>query len=165
MRKWLTGLILAALSLLFRVGAPAQATDSAPEAVRVTVSLNADGSRTVYEFDTPHHKATATTTAKTGKRVGKIQYGLDEAGRFTSGEVYGPDDRLRFKTLYKYEASGKLTQEIQLGTDDSVQHKIVYAYGTNGKQMGYAVYDAVGKLIRRTGAAPPTATPTPKHGR
>ena len=45
-----------------------------------------------------HHRATATTTGKDGKLVGKIRYTLDEAGRFASGEVYGPDDQLRFKT-------------------------------------------------------------------
>src|SRR6266404_9510936 len=98
------------------------------EAIRVTVSMNADGTRTVYEFDSPHHRATATTTGKDGKTVGKIRYVLDEAGRFASGEIYGPDDQLRFKALYKYDTAGKLTQETQLGPDDAVRNKIFYAY-------------------------------------
>lgn len=128
----------------------AQLATATPDAVRVTVAMNADGTRTTYEFDSPHHRAIATTTTKEGKMVGRIRYALDDAGRFASGEVYGPDEQLRFKTLYKYDSAGKLTQEIQLGTDDSVRNKIVYAYDKNGRQIGYTVYDAAGKLLRQT---------------
>ena len=142
----------------------AQLAPESPPPVRVTVSMNADGTKTTYEFDAPNHRAVATTTGKDGKTVGRIRYTLDDANRFASGEVYGPDDKLRFKTLYKYDAAGKLTQEIQLGTDESVRSKIVYAYDKLGKQTGYSVYDAAGKLIRQTpGALPrPTATPRKK---
>jgi hypothetical protein len=137
----------------------AQDSTPTPDAVRVTVSMNADGTRTTYEFDSPRHRATATTTGKDGKMVGRIRYLLDDAGRFASGEVYGPDNQLRFKTLYKYNEAGKLTQETQLGTDDSVRNKIVYAYDKVGRQTGYTVYDAAGKVIRQV---PPTsARPSP----
>jgi YD repeat-containing protein len=142
---------------------PAQLVTPTPDTVRVTVSMNADGTRTTYEFDSPHRRAVATTTGKDGKTVGKIRYTLDEAGRFMSGEVYGPDDQLRFKTLYKYDAAGKLTQETQLGPDDAVRNKIVYAYDKNGKQTGYTVYDAAGKLIRQTPGAAPRPTPPGKR--
>ena len=130
--------------------------------VRVTVSMNADGTKTTYEFDAPNHRAIATTTGKDGKTVGRIRYRLDEANRFASGEVYGPEEKLRFKTLYKYDAAGKLTQEMQLGPDDSVRNKIVYAYDKIGKQIGYSVYDAAGKLIRQTPGVSARATPTPR---
>jgi hypothetical protein len=140
-----------------------QLTTPTPDAVRVTVSMNADGTRTTYEFDSPHHRAVATTTGKDGKTVGKIRYLLDDAGRFASGEVYGPDDQLRFKTLYKYDAAGKLVQEAQLGPDDAVRNKIVYAYDKNGKQTGYSVYDTAGKLIRQTPGV--TQRPTPPNKR
>ena len=139
----------------------AQDPTPTPDSVRVTVSMNADGTRTTYEFDPPHHRAVATTTTKEGKIVGKIRYTLDEAGRFASGEVYGPDDQLRFKTLYKYDTAGKLTQETQLGADDAVRNKIVYAYDKAGKQTGYSVYDAAGKLIRQTPDVAPRPTPSP----
>ena len=126
--------------------------------------MNADGTRTTYEFDSPHHRAVATTTTKEGKTVGKIRYVIDDAGRFVSGEVYGPDDQLRFKTLYKYDDAGKLTQEIQLGPDDAVRNKIVYAYDKTGRQTGYSVYDSAGKLIRQTpGVAPRPTTPPNKR--
>jgi hypothetical protein len=140
---------------------PAQVATPTPDLVRVTVSMNADGTRTTYEFDSPNRRAVATTTGKDGKTVGKIRYVIDEAGRFMSGEVYGPDDHLRFKTLYKYDDTGKLTQETQLGPDDVVRNKIVYAYDKTGKQTGYSVYDAAGKLIRQTPgvAARPTTPP------
>jgi hypothetical protein len=134
-----------------------------PDAVRVTVSMNADGSTTTYEFDSPHHRAVATTTGKDGKTIGKIRYVLDDAGRFASGEIYGPDDQLRFKALYKYDAAGKLTQETQLGPDDAVRNKIVYAYDKNGRQTGYTVYDAAGKLIRQTPGV--TQRPAPPNKR
>jgi hypothetical protein len=117
----------------------AQIATPTPDAVRVTVSMNADGTRTTYEFDSPNRRAVATTTTKEGKTVGNIRYVLDEAGRFVSGEVYGPDDHLRFKTLYKYDDTGKLTQETQLGPDDAVRNKIVYAYDKIGRQTGYSV--------------------------
>ena len=138
----------------------AQSPSPSSDPVRVTVSMNADGSRTIYEFDAPRHKATATTTAKDGKLIGRIRYTLDDAGRFSSGEVYGPDDQFRFRTLYKYDASGKLTQETQLGQDDAVRNKIVYAYDTAGRQTGYTVYDAAGKVVRRTPGTTPSASPS-----
>jgi YD repeat-containing protein len=137
----------------------AQQTEPTPDTVRVTVSMNADGSRTVYEFDLPHHKAKATTRDKEGKLLGTIRYSLDDSGRFLRGEVCGPDDQLRFKTLYKYDEAGRLSQETQLNKDDAVQHKLVYAYDKNGRQTGYAVYDAAGKLVSQKGPSP-TATPT-----
>jgi hypothetical protein len=141
----------------------AQIATPTPDAVRVTVSMNADGTRTTYEFDSPNRRAVATTTTKEGKTVGKIRYVLDEAGRFVSGEVYGPDDHLRFKTLYKYDDTGKLTQETQLGPDDAVRNKIVYAYDKIGRQTGYSVYDAAGKLIRQTPGVSPRPTPPKKR--
>ena len=148
------------LAGLFAAGnvALAQQTEPTPETVRVTVSMNADGSRTVYEFDSVHRKAKATTTDKNGKPLGRIRYVLDDASRFISGEVYGPDDQLRFKTLYKYDEAGRLSQETQLSKDDAVQHKLIYAYDKNGRQTGYAVYDAAGKLVSQKGPSP-TATP------
>ncbi|MEY2493727.1 MAG: hypothetical protein QOJ45_219 [Verrucomicrobiota bacterium] len=142
-----------------------QLLDSTADSVRVTVSINADGSRTVYEFDSAHHKATATTTGKDKKLVGRIRYVLDDAGRFASGEVYGPDDLFRFRTLYKYDAAGRLSQEIQLGQGDVVRNKIVYDYDKNGKQTGYTVYDAAGKIVRTAGgitSSTPSPTPTRK---
>ena len=141
----------------------AQFATPTPDTVRVTVSMNADGTRTTYEFDSQHHRAVATTTGKDGKTVGKIRYILDDAGRFASGEVYGSDDQLRFKTLYKYDAAGKLTQETQLGPDDAVRNKIVYVYDKNGRQTGYTVYDAAGKMIRQTPGVSPRPTPPGKR--
>jgi YD repeat-containing protein len=141
---------------------PAQETSPTPDAVRVTVSMNADGTRTTYEFDAPRRRAVATTTTKEGKLVGKIRYVLDDAGRFFSGEVYGPDDQFRFKTLYKYDDAGRLTQETQLGSDDSIRNKIVYAYDKTGRQTGYSVYDAAGKLLRQTPGAAPRPMGTPR---
>jgi uncharacterized protein (DUF1684 family) len=145
--------VAAATSALSQLATPVS------DAVRVTVSLNADGSRTVYEFDSPHHRATATTT-KDGKALGKINYTLDDAGRFATGDVYGPDEKLRFKATYKYDGAGKLIQEVQVGPDNAVRNKIVYAFDNSGKQTGYTVYDATGKVIRQASGASATATPT-----
>lgn len=151
--------------LTLPLGAFGQLPDPTADAVRVTVSMNADGSKTIYEFDAPNRKATATTTGKDGALVGKIRYVLDDAGRFSSGEVYGPDDRLRFKTLYKYDATGRLTHETQLDKDDAVKHKLVYAYDGVGRQVGYKVYNAAGKLVSQKGAVAPSATPAKKKRR
>jgi YD repeat-containing protein len=146
---------------MFTATLPAQPPSPSPDAVRVTVSMNADGTRTIYEFDAPNHRATATTTSKEGNTIGKIRYVLDDAGRFASGDVYGPNEQFRFKTLYKYDAAGKLTQETQLGADDVVRNKIVYAYDKNGRQTGYSVYDSAGKLIRKTPGTAPARSPSP----
>jgi hypothetical protein len=149
---------LALASLALAGFARAQEPTPPADAVRVTVSMNADGSTTVYEFDSPHHKATATTTAKSGELIGKIRYVLDDAGRFSSGEVYGPDDQFRFRTLYNYDSAGKILQETQLGKDDAVRNKIVYAYDKMGRQIGYTVFDAAGKVIR---SMPEKSSPKP----
>ncbi|HEX4641008.1 MAG TPA: hypothetical protein VH252_06450 [Chthoniobacterales bacterium] len=141
----------------------AQVATPTPDDLRVTVSMNADGTKTTYEFDSSRRRAIATTTGTDGKMVGRIRYTLDDAGRFASGEVYGPDDKLRFKTQYKYDAAGKLTQETQLGTDDSLRNRIVYAYDKVGKQTGYTVYDAAGKVIRQMPGVSPRQSPIPKR--
>jgi len=54
--------LAAAFGFLSR--AHAQLATATPDPVRVTVSMNADGTQTTYEFDSPHHRATATTTGK-----------------------------------------------------------------------------------------------------
>src|SRR5213596_3829621 len=79
-----------------------QSPEQAPsDAVRVTVSMHPDGSRTIYNFDNAQHKAVATTADPDGKLRETIRYELDEAGHFSSGEISGPDGRLRFKSHYK----------------------------------------------------------------
>src|SRR3954469_21616848 len=157
-RALLLGLMVASFGHI-----QAQLATATPDTIRVTVSMNADGSRTTYEFDAAHHRATATTPTKEGKMVGRIRYVLDDASRFASGEVYGPDEQLRFKTLYKYDSAGKLLQETQLGADDSVRNRIVYVYDKNGRQTGYTVFDASGKVIRQTPGVSPQSTPPAKR--
>src|SRR3989449_6960716 len=134
--------------------------------VRVNVTINSDGSRTVYEFDPAHHQATGTTTESNGKIRGKIHYKLDDAGRFASGVVFGPDDKFRFKSTYKYDSAGRLEQETQLRNDDSVIARIVYSYDQGGKPTGYSIFDAAGKLIGRLSSPTPTpaATAKPRKG-
>ena len=126
---------------------------------RVTVSMKADGSRTVYKFDDAQHKAVATTTDQEGKLREKIHYDIDEAGRFSSGTVFGSDGRLRFKSQYKYDDSGRLQQETQSADNGTLLHKIVYSYDPAGKQTGYSIFDANGKPVGRT----ITGSPTPKR--
>lgn len=111
--------------------------------------MNADGSRTTYEWDTANHKATATTL-NGGKLREKIQYQLDDAGRFATGQVFGPKDALRFTTKYKYDAAGRLAEEAQLTKEGAVDHRIVYVFDSAGKQIGYAVYDGKGQLLGQT---------------
>ncbi len=134
---------------------------AATDAVRVTVTINPDGSRTSYEFDPPNRKAVATTTTKAGKQQGQIRYELDEAGRFAAGEVFTGDGKFRFKTRYKYDAAGHLLEETQLTKQDVLEHKIVYSYDSAGKQTGYAVYDSAGKLLGQTTPASRASAPAP----
>lgn len=137
-------------------------SQSSTDAVRVTMSMHPDGSRTVYKFDNAQHKAVATTTDPDGKVRETIRYELDDAGRFASGEVSGPDGRLRFKSRYKYDDAGRLLEETQSAKDGPLLHRIVYSYDAAGKQIGYSVFDASGKLIGGKSAARAKASPTPK---
>src|SRR5207245_3465980 len=132
------------------------------DAVRVTVSMHPDGSRTVYNFDPPQHKAVATTTDEGGKVRETIRYELDDAGRFSSAEISGPDGRIRLKSRYKYDDAGRILEETQSAPDGTLQHKIVYKYDSSGKQTGYSVLDASGKLVGGKGAAIVRASPSPK---
>jgi hypothetical protein len=135
---------------------------SRSDAVRVTVSMHPDGSRTVYKFDNPQHKAVATTTDPDGKLRETIRYELDDAGRFSSGEVSGPDGRLRLKSRYKYDDAGRLLEEAQSAQDGALLHKIVYSYDASGKQTGYSVFDASGKLVGGKNAAKVRPSSSPK---
>jgi hypothetical protein len=137
----------------------AQSLQGPGDPVRVTVSLNADGSRTTYRFDPTNRKAVSTTESRDGKSLGATHYTLDDAGRFATGAIYGPDHRLRFKSTYKYDDAGKEMQEVQSDKSGAVLHKIVYAYDSSGKQTGYSIYDGSGKLVSRVAA--PVGTPVP----
>jgi hypothetical protein len=132
------------------------------DAVRVTMSMHPDGSRTVYNFDPPQHKAVATTTDADGKLRETIRYELDDAGRFSSSEKSGPDGRLQLKSRYKYDDAGLILEETQSAPDGTLLHKIVYNYDSSGRQTGYSVFDASGKLVSRTGAAAARPSPSPK---
>jgi hypothetical protein len=164
MSRCLLSLSLLAISL--HCPQPIVAQIPAPgsnDAVRVTVSLNADGSRTVYQFDNAKHEAVATTTDPDGKARGKIVYQIGDAGRFVSSVVYGPDEKFLFKSIYKYDAAGRLEQETHLAKDDSVINKILYKYNPAGKQIGYSVFDPAGKLVSGSTSPPPAATPKPRN--
>src|SRR5438067_13137135 len=102
------------------------------DAVRVTVSMHPDGSRTVYKFDNAQHKAVATTTDPDGKLRETIRYELDDAGRFSTGEISGPDGRLRFKSRYKYDDAGRLLEETQSSENGRLVHKSLYIYDGYG---------------------------------
>ena len=164
-RRPQAGAVLLAYCLFAPATFAQTAAPSPPDTVRVNVTLNADGSRTIYEFDSARHKATATTTDSEGKPRGKIQYQLDESGRFSTGRIFGADGQFRFTSTYKYDG-GRLQQETQSGKDGAILSKIVYAYDTDGKQTGYSIYDAAGKLIDRKGSVPgpsPSATKKPRR--
>lgn len=151
-----------ACALVFCGGATVFA-QAAGDAVRVTMSMHPDGSRTVYNFDNPQHTAVATTTDSDGKVRQTIRYQLDNAGRFSTGEVSGPDGRVRLKSRYKYDDAGHILEETQSAADGTPLHKIVYSYDSAGKQTGYSVFDASGKLVSRTGGgAPARPSPSPK---
>jgi hypothetical protein len=131
-------------------------------AVRVNVTVNPDGSRTTYQFDTPNHKATAITTEPDGKPRGKTVYRIDDQGRFATGVSFDAKGKFRFKSLYKYDGAGRIQEETQLSKDDAVMNKIVYSYDTNGRQTGYSVFDAAGKLLGQTSTTAPAPSPRKK---
>jgi hypothetical protein len=132
------------------------------DAVRVTMSMHPDGSRTVYNFDNAQHTAVATTTDPDGKVRQTIRYQLDNAGRFSTGEVSGPDGRVRLKSRYKYDDAGRILEETQSAANGTLLNKIVYSYDPAGKQTGYSVFDASGKLVSRTGGSAARPSPSPK---
>ncbi len=137
---------------------------SGDDAVHVTVTMNPDGSKTVYQTDSAKHETIATTTGGDGKARGKIIYQLDSAGRYENGEVFAGDGKLRFKTRYSYDSAGRLAVETQLEKNDSVRHKIVYSYDAEGRPTGYAIYDGEGRLLGRT-TPKKGATPSPSANR
>ena len=140
-----------------------QSPEQAPgDAVRVTMKMHPDGSRTVYNFDNAEHKAVATTTGQDGKVRETIRYVLDDAGRFSSAEVAGADGRVRLKSRYKYNDAGRILEEAQSAPDGTLLHKIVYSYDSSGKQTGYSVFDASGKLVGGERAAGSRLSPSPK---
>ncbi len=147
---------------LLMCGGAAALGQASTDAVRVTMSMHPDGSRTVYNFDNAQHTAVATTTDPDGKVRQTIRYQLDNAGRFSTGEVSGPDGRVRLKSRYKYDNAGRILEEAQSTADGTLLHKIVYSYDSAGKQTGYSVLDSSGKLVSRTGGAAPRSSPSPK---
>ena len=150
MRALLLGSILASSALVTGASWAQLQEGTASDAVRVTVSINQDGSRTEYQFDPANKKATATTSSPEGKPLGRIHYELDAAGQFAAGQVLDGSGRFRFKTLYKYDRNGRLVEETQLTREGSVIHRLVYDYGPDGRQTGYSVYDGAANLLGQT---------------
>ena len=167
MKCFQTGLMVAFTLIVCgpTIGLSQSPEQARSDAVRVTVSMHPDGSRTVYKFDNAQHKAVATTTDPDGKLRETIRYELDDAGRFSSGEVSGPDGRFRFKSRYKYDDAGRLLEETQSAEDGALLHKIVYSYDASGKQTGYSVFDASGKLMGGQSASKirPSSSPKPRE--
>jgi hypothetical protein len=127
------------------------------------ISVNADGSRTLYEVDKAHRRATSTITERDGKLRLKIQYELDAAGRFTSRAVFDADGKLRSKTVYRYDKAGRVLDQTQLGKDEAILSKIAYSYdGQTGKQTGYSVFDGNGKPVNQTAENASRPAPAPK---
>jgi hypothetical protein len=147
---------------LFICGGATAFGQASTDAVRVTMSMHPDGSRTVYNFDNAQHTAVSTTTDPDGKVRQTIRYQLDNAGRFSTGEVSGPDGRVRLKSRYKYDDAGRILEEAQSAADGTLLAKIVYSYDSAGKQTGYSVFDASGKLLSRTGGSAARPSPSPK---
>jgi hypothetical protein len=154
-------IVVALIASDARAQAPAQESN---DSVRVSVTLNQDGSRTTYQFDNANHKATATTTGRDSKPQGKIEYQLDDAGRFGSGRIFGSDGKFQYRSTYKYDAAGHLQEESKFGKDDRLLSKIVYAYDSAGKQSGYAVYDGAGKLLGQTSSPAVAPAAKPRKG-
>jgi hypothetical protein len=147
---------------LFICGGATAFGQAPTDAVRVTMSMHPDGSRTVYNFDNAQHTAVSTTTDPDGKVRQTIRYQLDNAGRFSTGEVSGPDGRVRLKSRYKYDDAGRILEEAQSAADGTLLNKIVYSYDSAGKQTGYSVFDASGKLVSRTGGSAGRPSPSPR---
>ncbi len=164
MKFFQTGLTVACALVVSagEIGLSQSSEQGQSDAVRVTVSMHPDGSRTVYKFDNAQHKAVATTTDPDGKVRETIRYELDDAGRFSSGEISGPDGHVRFKSRYKYDGAGRLLEETQSAEDGALLHTIVYSYDASGKQTGYSVFDASGKLVGGKGAAKVRPSSSPK---
>src|SRR5438105_7822399 len=112
MSRPLISVAVAAGSLSWALPIIAQNPESSStDAVRVTVSLNADGSRTVYQFDNAKHEAIATTSDSDGKSRGKIVYQIGDASRFVSGVFFGPTEKFLFRAVYNNDAAGGREKE------------------------------------------------------
>lgn len=133
------------------------------EAVRVTVTVNPDGSKTIYHTDAAKHETVATSTTASGTPSGKIIYHVDAEGRYESGRVFAANGAFRFKTLYRYDAAGRLSEESQLDKNDVVMHKIVYAFDAEGHPTGYAIYDGAGALVGQTTPKTSASPNTKRH--
>jgi hypothetical protein len=120
------------------------------DAVRVTVTINPDGSKTVYETNGANHRSVATTTAADGRRKEKIIYRLDAQGRYESGKVLSGSGGFRFNSLYRYNSAGQLAEETQTDKEGKTLHKIVYSFDGEGHPNGYSIYDGDGNLLGRT---------------
>jgi YD repeat-containing protein len=129
--------------------------------VRVSVVLNADGSRTVYEADNANHKSVATTTEANGKLREKIRYDLDENGRFLRSEVLGPKEQFRFVAKYRYDANNRLIEETHFAKDETVIGRLAFQYDAAGRQVGYSAYDGAGKLLGQTSVPAVSASKRP----
>ncbi|MGI9114941.1 MAG: hypothetical protein DLM52_02340 [Chthoniobacterales bacterium] len=153
-------LFFAAVLLFIVLGGSSASAQEAGGEVRVSVVINPDGSRSTYQTDATNHKSVATTRTTDGKMREKINYDLDENGRFIRGQVLGPKGEFRFVAQYKYDASNHLSEEVRVDKEENVVGRIVFQYDAGGHQTGYTVYDGAGKILGQTA---PAKSPPPKR--
>jgi hypothetical protein len=126
------------------------------------VSVNQDGSRTAFDIDRLHRKATALVTDRDGKLREKVEYELDAAGRITAKTVFDAIGNFREKTSFRYDKTGRVIEQTQAGKDDTLLSRIAYEYDPQtGKQSGHSIYDGNGRLVNQSPAAGKTPRPPP----
>ena len=84
------------------------------DAVRVTVSMHPDGSRTVYKFERRENaKPSQPRPIRMANSVRRFVTSWMTPGVFRPDESSGPDGKFRFKSRYKYDGAGRLEEETQ----------------------------------------------------
>lgn len=121
--------------------------------LKVTTTLNADGTRTDIQKDIDARTSEAKTYDASKKLIQRAVFTLDDQGREVEGTIFDGKDRIVGRTNFTYNAMGRVDEQTEKAPNGAVLRRVVFHYDPNGRVIGADTYDGQGNLIR------PASTP------
>jgi len=143
---------LLAIAALTPLLSRAQDDSSSDNAVHAVTALHEDGSYTVTLSDNDKHSSESSTYDAAKHLIEKVVYTLDEDNKPLSGLVYGPDNAVAFKAVYKHDDFKRITEEDDYTLADQLIRRFTYDFGSDGAVIRVHAYDSQGNELSQSGA-------------
>ncbi len=151
--------LLLPLALLALTAQPARAQEAPTNTIKVTTSINKDGTKTVVQTDPMEGKAETSIYSAQDKLVQKTILKLGDSGTPEGGWVYtvrgvtakgAPKLVLVYMMVYKRDNLNRLSEVLNYSPTNQLLSRQVYRYDGGSKLIRVDNFDATGKPIGAT---------------